>query len=127
VLLEDFHIRRAPGERRARRLWFLPRSRVRNAPPFGLRRPRRIFGRDGTLRTLRFLERMDCAILSSHRTIRPQASLAARPASSAQPGSAAATARSKSSPAPDQTVLEPGEAVIVRTPTGGGYGEPDGG
>jgi 5-oxoprolinase (ATP-hydrolysing) len=24
----------------------------------------------------------------------------------------------------DQTVLEPGEAVIVVTPTGGGYGDP---
>jgi 5-oxoprolinase (ATP-hydrolysing) len=27
----------------------------------------------------------------------------------------------------DQTVLEPGEAVTVITPTGGGYGTPEGG
>jgi 5-oxoprolinase (ATP-hydrolysing) len=24
----------------------------------------------------------------------------------------------------DQTVLDPGETIIIKTPTGGGYGEP---
>jgi 5-oxoprolinase (ATP-hydrolysing) len=25
----------------------------------------------------------------------------------------------------DQTVLAPGEAIIIKTPTGGGYGKPE--
>ena len=47
VLLEDFRIRPASG---GKGKWTAG---------------------NGTLRTLRFLEKMDCAILSSHRTIRP--------------------------------------------------------
>jgi 5-oxoprolinase (ATP-hydrolysing) len=78
---------------------------------------------NGTLRTLRFLERMDCAILSSHRTIAPHGLLGG------EPGELGATwvrrhdGRVEQLKGADQTVLEPGEAVIVRTPTGGGYGE----
>ena len=34
---------------------------------------------NGTIRTLRFLEKMDCAILSSHRTIRPHGLLGGEP------------------------------------------------
>ena len=79
----------------------------------------------GTTRTLRFLETMDCAILSSHRTVRPHGLLGG------EPGQLGATfvrrrdGRMEELRGADQTVLEAGEAVIVRTPTGGGYGEPD--
>ncbi len=78
----------------------------------------------GTMRTLRFLEKMDCAILSSHRTIRPHGLLGG------EPGELGATfvrrkdGRVEELRGADQTVLEAGDAVIVSTPTGGGYGPP---
>jgi 5-oxoprolinase (ATP-hydrolysing) len=76
------------------------------------------------MRTIRFLERMDCAILSSHRQVRPHGLFGG------EPGELGATwVRRKDGTlealeGADQTVVEAGEAVIVRTPTGGGYGEP---
>jgi 5-oxoprolinase (ATP-hydrolysing) len=75
------------------------------------------------MRTLRFLEKMDCAILSSHRTVRPHGLFGG------EPGELGATfvrrkdGRMEELEGADQTVLEAGEAVIVRTPTGGGYGK----
>ena len=78
---------------------------------------------NGTMRTLRFLERMDCAILSSHRTVRPHGLLGG------EPGELGATfvrrkdGRLEQLQGCDQTVLEAGDAVIVKTPTGGGYGK----
>ena len=78
---------------------------------------------DGTERRVRFLERMDCAILSSHRAAPP------RGLSGGQDGQVGRTeVRRKDGTtevlrACDQTVLEPGEAVTVITPTAGGYGK----
>ncbi len=78
---------------------------------------------DGTLRVIRFLERMECAILSGFRRMRPFG------AKGGEPGEAGANfvcridGRMESLDACAQTVLEPGEAIIIRTPTGGGYGE----
>jgi 5-oxoprolinase (ATP-hydrolysing) len=77
---------------------------------------------DGTQRTLRFLERMDCAILSSHRSRPPQGIDGGAPG---QVGSTTVRRRDGSIEtlkACDQTVLEPGDAVTVITPTAGGYG-----
>ena len=77
---------------------------------------------NGTMRTIRFLEKMDCAILSSHRTIRPHGLLGG------EPGELGATfvrrndGRIEELKGADQTVLDVGEAVVVKTPTGGGYG-----
>ena len=77
---------------------------------------------DGTTRTIRFLQRMDCAILSSHRGRAPQG---------VQGGGAGAVGRTEVRrlsgaveplEACDQTVLETGEAVTVITPTAGGFG-----
>jgi 5-oxoprolinase (ATP-hydrolysing) len=76
------------------------------------------------MRTIRFLERMDCAILSSHRTLPPPGLFGG------ESGELGATWVRRSDgtleelEGADQTVLEPGEAVIVRTPTGAGYGPP---
>jgi 5-oxoprolinase (ATP-hydrolysing) len=78
---------------------------------------------DGTLRVIRFLERMECAILSGFRKIRPFGLLGGE---EGQPGEnwvrrkTGGLERLKSS---DQTVLEEGEAIIIKTPTGGGFGE----
>ena len=79
-------------------------------------------GGDGTRRTIRFLEQMECAILSSHRH-RPPAGLAG--------GGDGETGRTEVRRrdgrlellgACDQTVLEAGDAVIVSTPAPGGFG-----
>ncbi len=104
VLLEDFHVRRGDdGEGSGGRGKWSAGS--------------------GTERTIRFLERMDCAILSSHRKVRPHGLFGG------QPGALGATfvrrndGRLEELQGADQTVLDAGEAVIVRTPTGGGYGK----
>jgi 5-oxoprolinase (ATP-hydrolysing) len=79
---------------------------------------------DGTLRAIRFLERMDCAILSGFRKVRP---FGLAGGAEGQAGEnwvrrkAGSLERLKSA---DQTVLEPGEAIIIKTPTGGGFGDP---
>jgi 5-oxoprolinase (ATP-hydrolysing) len=79
----------------------------------------------GTERRLRFLERMDCAILASHRTIAPHGLFGGAPGETGATFVRRLDGRLEELAGADQTVLEPGEAVIVRTPTGGGYGEPD--
>ena len=98
VLLEDFHVRAASG---GTGKW--------NAG-------------DGTRRTIRFLEKMECAILSSHRSHPP------RGVDGGGDGKVGKTEvrRLDGSVDPlkacDQTILEAGEAVIVTTPTAGGFG-----
>ena len=79
-------------------------------------------GGDGTSRTIRFRQTMDCAILSSHRNRPPQG---LDGGSDGEPGSTQVRRKDGSIEtlnACAQTVLEPGEAVIVTTPTPGGYG-----
>jgi 5-oxoprolinase (ATP-hydrolysing) len=79
---------------------------------------------DGTIRTIRFLERMDCAILSSHRNRAPQGIAGGGPG---QPGRTLVRRRDgriEELPACAQTVLEAGEAITVITPTAGGWGAP---
>jgi 5-oxoprolinase (ATP-hydrolysing) len=78
-------------------------------------------GGDGTRRVLRFMEDMECAILSSHRT-RPPAGLAGGGA-----GEAGKTEIRRLDGTleklrhADQTNVKAGEAVILTTPTPGGY------
>jgi 5-oxoprolinase (ATP-hydrolysing) len=79
---------------------------------------------DGTLRAIRFLERMDCAILSGFRKVRPFGLLGG---AEGQPGEnwvRRKEGRLERLKSADQTVLEPGEAIIIKTPTGGGFGDP---
>ncbi|SDA85852.1 hydantoinase B/oxoprolinase family protein [Mesorhizobium qingshengii] len=99
VLLEDFHIREGSG---GKGRW--------NAG-------------DGTKRTIRFLEKMECAILSSHRNRPPQG------LDGGGDGEVGSTKiRRKNGTiemlkACDQTVLQAGDAVILTTPTPGGFGK----
>jgi 5-oxoprolinase (ATP-hydrolysing) len=78
---------------------------------------------DGTLRVIRFLEQMECAILSGFRRMRPFGT------NGGEPGEAGANSvRRKDGTierlgACAQTRLAPGEAIIIETPTGGGYGK----
>jgi 5-oxoprolinase (ATP-hydrolysing) len=78
---------------------------------------------DGTLRVIRFLQRMDCAILSGFRKMRPFGSLGG---ADGQPGEnwvRRGGGRLERLKGADQTVLETGEAIIIKTPTGGGFGD----
>ena len=98
VLLEDFHIRTGSGG------------------------TGRFAAGDGTRRTIRFLQEMECAILSSHRASPPRG---LDGGSDGQTGSTQVRrldGRVETLKACDQTVLRAGEAVIVTTPTAGGYG-----
>jgi len=100
VLLEDFHIRKGSG---GRGQW--------NAG-------------DGIRRTIRFLERMECTILSGHRRV-PPFGLAG--GGDGQVGENAVRRHGgavEKLQGCDATVIDAGEAVIIRTPTAGGYGKP---
>jgi 5-oxoprolinase (ATP-hydrolysing) len=98
VLLEDFYIRKGSGGRG------------------------RWHAGDGTKRTIRFLEEMDCAILSSHRTVPPHGLEGGEAGELGKTEVRRKDGRVEELKGCDQTVLEPGEAVIVTTPTGGGFG-----
>jgi 5-oxoprolinase (ATP-hydrolysing) len=100
VLLEDFHIRPNSG---GRGQW--------NAG-------------NGISRRIRFLERMDCAILSGHRRVRPFGLAGGEPGQLGQNSVRRLDGHIEALEGCDQTVLEAGEAVIVVSPTGGGYGDP---
>ncbi|MEZ5812051.1 MAG: hydantoinase B/oxoprolinase family protein [Rhizobiaceae bacterium] len=99
VLLEDFHIREGSGGRG------------------------RWSAGDGTRRTVRFLERMECAILSSHRNRPPQGLEGGGDGQVGKTEIRRADGSIEELKACDQTVLEAGEAVIVTTPTAGGFGK----
>ena len=100
VVVEDFHIRQGSG---GRGRW--------NAG-------------DGVSRTLRFRERMDCAILSSCRRVRPFGSRGGEPGQLGRNLVRRRDGRMEELKACDQTVLQAGEAITVVTPTGGGWGDP---
>ena len=78
---------------------------------------------DGTERRIRFLEKMDCAILSSFRKVRPYGLEGGEPGECGENWVRRNDGRMERLEGCDQTVLEPGEAVIVKTPTGGGFGQ----
>lgn len=79
---------------------------------------------DGTLRRIRFLEPMDCAILSSHRGLPP------RGLNGGNDGQVGRTTVTRLSGDVEelagcaQTRLEAGEIITVQTPTAGGWGRP---
>ena len=77
---------------------------------------------DGTRRTIRFLEKMDCAILSSHRGAPPRGLDGGGDGEVGRTEVRRLDGTIETLKACDQTVLEEGEAVIVTTPTAGGFG-----
>ncbi|HWM31896.1 MAG TPA: hydantoinase B/oxoprolinase family protein [Methyloceanibacter sp.] len=77
---------------------------------------------DGTQRVLRFLERMDCAILSGFRKVRPFGLHGGGPGETGENWVRRRNGQLVRLRSSEQTVLEPGEAIIIKTPTGGGYG-----
>lgn len=99
VVLEDFHIRPGSGGKGE---W--------NAG-------------DGTSRTIRFLKTMDCAILASHRKVRPFGMKGGEPGELGRTLVRRLSGTVEELKPCDQTLLQAGEAVTVITPTAGGYGK----
>lgn len=98
VLLEDFHIVKGSGGQG------------------------RWKAGDGTERTIRFLERMECAILSSHRNHPPGGIKGGGEGRAGSTRVRRVDGRLETLKACDQTLLEAGEAVTIVTPTAGGVG-----
>jgi 5-oxoprolinase (ATP-hydrolysing) len=101
VLLEDFHIRENSGGRG------------------------KFSAGNGTKRTIRFLEKMDCAILSSHRTIKPHGLAGGEAGELGKTTVRRLDGTLEELGGCAQTIIEAGEAVTVQTPTAGGYGKAD--
>jgi 5-oxoprolinase (ATP-hydrolysing) len=77
---------------------------------------------DGTLRVIRFLERMECAILSGFRKVRPFGLFGGEDGQLGENWVRRKDGSLERLKGSDQTVIEPGEAIIIKTPTGGGFG-----
>ena len=81
-------------------------------------------GGDGTLRVMRFLERMDVSLLTGHRRVPPFGIEGGSPGECGENWARRADGRLERLEGCDQTVIAPGEAIIIKTPSGGGYGAP---
>ncbi len=101
VVLEDFHIRKGSG---GKGQW--------NAG-------------DGIIRTMRFLEKMEYTILSGHRRIRPFGLAGGEDGQIGENYVRRNDGTMERLKGADATVVDAGEAIIVQTPTAGGYGKPD--
>ena len=101
VLLEDFHIRPGSG---GRGRW--------NAG-------------DGVRRTIRFLEAMECTILSGHRLVPPFGLAGGGPGEVGENWVRRHDGRLERLKGSDATIVEAGDAIIIQTPTAGGYGKPE--
>jgi 5-oxoprolinase (ATP-hydrolysing) len=100
VMLEDFHIR--------------PNSGGRGEWKAG----------DGVRRTIRFLEKMECTILSGHRRVPPFGLAGGQNGHVGENWVRRKDGELEKLQGCDATVLEAGEAIIIQTPTAGGYGDP---
>jgi 5-oxoprolinase (ATP-hydrolysing) len=100
VMLEDFHIR--------------PNSGGRGEWKAG----------DGVRRTIRFLEKMECTILSGHRRVPPFGLAGGQDGQVGENWVRRRDGELEKLQGCDATVLEAGEAIIIQTPTAGGYGDP---
>ncbi len=98
VLLEDFHIRKDSG---GRGQWKAG---------------------DGIRRTIRFLEKMECTILSGHRRVRPFGLAGGEDGQVGENRVRRENGRTEKLAGCDATLLDAGEAIIIQTPTAGGYG-----
>jgi 5-oxoprolinase (ATP-hydrolysing) len=100
VLLEDFHIR--------------PNSGGRGHWHAG----------NGVRRTIRFLQRMHCTVLSGHRRIPPFGLAGGEAGQVGENWVRRRDGRLEKLQGCDETTIEADEAIIIQTPTGGGYGDP---
>jgi 5-oxoprolinase (ATP-hydrolysing) len=99
VVLEDFHIRKGSG---GRGKWHAG---------------------DGIRRTIRFLEEMECTILSGHRRVRPFGLAGGESGQVGENCVRRKDGRMERLQGCDATVIDAGEAIVIQTPTAGGYGK----
>jgi len=78
------------------------------------------------LRRIRFLQKMQCTILSGHRRVRPFGLSGGEAGQLGENSVRRNDGRVEKLKACDSTLLEAGEAVTIKTPTAGGYGKPEG-
>jgi 5-oxoprolinase (ATP-hydrolysing) len=100
VLLEDFHIRKNSG---GRGQWSAG---------------------DGVRRTIRFLQKMECTILSGHRRVAPFGLAGGGDGQVGENWVRRKDGSMQKLSGADATVIDAGEAIIIQTPTAGGYGKP---
>ncbi|MCI0429315.1 MAG: hydantoinase B/oxoprolinase family protein, partial [Rhodospirillales bacterium] len=98
VVLESFHIRHGSGGRG------------------------RYQGGDGAVRRVRFLETMNAAILSSHRRIPPYGLAGGAPGAVGRNSVERADGTVGSLGGCAETIMRPGDVLVIETPGGGGYG-----
>src|SRR5262249_25523943 len=79
---------------------------------------------DGVIRTIRFLEKMECTILSGHRRIRPFGLAGGEDGQLGVNSVRRNDGTIEVLQGADATVIDAGEAIIIQTPTAGGYGRP---
>lgn len=99
VVLEDFHIRTGSG---GKGQWHAG---------------------DGIRRTIRFLEKMECTILSGHRRVPPFGLAGGEPGQVGENWARRKDGTMEKLQGCDETVIDAGEAVIIQPPTAGGYGK----
>jgi 5-oxoprolinase (ATP-hydrolysing) len=98
VLLEDFHIRKGSG---GKGQWHAG---------------------DGIRRTIRFLEEMECTILSGHRRVRPFGLAGGEAGQAGENAVRRKDGTIEKLQGCDATIINAGEAIIIQVPTAGGYG-----
>jgi 5-oxoprolinase (ATP-hydrolysing) len=99
VLLEDFHIRKDSG---GKGKWHAG---------------------DGIRRTIRFLEKMDCTLLTGHRRVRPFGLEGGEAGQIGENQVRRKDGTIEKLEGCDATVIDADEAIIIQTPTAGGYGK----
>ena len=99
VLLEDFHIRKDSG---GKGKWHAG---------------------DGIRRTIRFLEKMECTVLSGHRRVRPFGLEGGEAGQVGENWVRRKDGTMEKLEGCDDTVIDAGEAIIIQTPTAGGFGK----
>ncbi len=99
VVLEDFHIRKGSG---GKGKWHAG---------------------DGIRRTIRFLEKMECTLLTGHRRVPPFGLAGGEPGQVGENWARRKDGTMEKLKGCDDTVIDAGEAIIIQTPTAGGYGK----
>jgi 5-oxoprolinase (ATP-hydrolysing) len=101
VVLEDFHIREGSG---GGGQWHAG---------------------GGIRRTIRFLDKMECTIVSGHRRVRPPGLAGGEAGQVGENWARRKDGKMERLRGCDETVIDADEAVIIQSPTAGGYGKAD--
>jgi 5-oxoprolinase (ATP-hydrolysing) len=99
VVLEDFHIRAGSG---GKGKWHAG---------------------DGIRRTIRFLEKMECTLLTGHRRVRPFGLDGGDAGQVGENWARRKDGRMEKLKGCDDTTIDADEAIIIQSPTAGGFGE----